>query len=164
LASPEQFAELLSRSDLPGGTPQTNAFSVLAHAPAIGAKALRLVLALMTETALDPVLRELVILRTVQRCDGQYAWVQHVAIAKSVGVNHGQIMALECGEAPVVLFTQRERTVFRLADEIVDTAFATDAALVAIQHEFSEREVVELLLLIVSIAGAGPCTSTRVAT
>jgi alkylhydroperoxidase family enzyme len=102
----------------------------------------------MTETTLDPVLRELVILRTVQRCNGQYAWVQHVAIARSVGVNYGQIMALECGEAPVVLFTQRERTAFRFVDEIVDTACATEATLAAIQHEFSEREVVEPLLLI----------------
>jgi len=147
-ASRDQIAELLGRSGLPAGTPQTNAFSVLAHAPAIGAQALRLVLALMTETALDPKLRELVILRTVQRCNGQYAWVQHVAIAKSVGVNYGQIMALECGEAPAVLFTQRERTAFRLADDIVDTACATGATLSAIRHEFSEREVVELLLLI----------------
>ena len=70
-ATPAQFTELMRLSGFPEHTPQTNAFSVLAHAPAAGGSALRLVFALLTETALDPKLLELVILQVAQRLDGQ---------------------------------------------------------------------------------------------
>jgi len=70
-ATPQQFTEFVRRSGLPEDTQATNAFSIFAHAPAVGAPVLRLVLALLTETELDPKLRELVILRVSQRCDGR---------------------------------------------------------------------------------------------
>src|SRR5271157_4123811 len=108
-ATPAQLADLLRQSGLPENTPATNAFFTLAHTPAVGARALQLILALLTETDLDPKLRELVILRVAQRCDGTYPWVQHVAIARSVGVSKLQIAALERGETPGDLFEDRER-------------------------------------------------------
>src|SRR5271157_5657717 len=108
-ATSEQLADLLRQSGLPENTPATNAFFTLAHTPAVGARALQLILALLTETDLDPKLRELVILRVAQRCDGTYPWVQHVAIARSVGVSKLQIAALERGETPGDLFEDRER-------------------------------------------------------
>jgi hypothetical protein len=52
-----QLAELIRRSGLPDNTPPAKAFRMFAHAPALGAAALKLVFALFTETALDPVLR-----------------------------------------------------------------------------------------------------------
>ena len=62
-----QLAELIRRSGLPDNTPPANAFRMFAHAPALRAATLKLVFALLNETALDPVLRELVILRVTQR-------------------------------------------------------------------------------------------------
>ena len=99
-ASEVQVPELMRQADLPESTPSANAFRMFAHAPAVGAATLRLVFALLTETDLDPKLRELVILRAAQRCECRYAWVQHVAIARGVGVEEAQIAALECGETP----------------------------------------------------------------
>jgi hypothetical protein len=61
----------------------SNAFRMLAHAPAVGAQLLRQVLALLTETDLDPELRELIILRVAQRCLGEYVWEQQVAVART---------------------------------------------------------------------------------
>jgi hypothetical protein len=81
-------------------TPSSNAFGMLAHARAVGASALRLVLTLLTETVPDPGLRELVIMRVVQRSNGRYAWTQHVAIARTVGVSEAQITSLEIGASP----------------------------------------------------------------
>lgn len=103
-ATPEQFAELVRQSGLPENTTPTNAFSILAHAPAVGASTLRLVLALLTETELDPRLREMVILRVTQRCDGRYAWVQHVDIARAIGVSDAQIAALERANPELTYF------------------------------------------------------------
>jgi alkylhydroperoxidase family enzyme len=96
---------------------------MLAHAPEVDAFSLRLVFTLLTETTLDPKLRELVILRVAKRLEGQYVWVQHAAIAATVGVSDFQIAALQRMEASAWLFSDRERTAF--ADEVLDTCRAT---------------------------------------
>ena len=147
-ASEVQVPELMRQADLPESTPSANAFRMFAHAPAVGAATLRLVFALLTETDLDPKLRELVILRAAQRCECQYAWVQHVAIARGVGVEEAQIAALECGETPPTLFDERVYMAFAIADEVLMTCRATDYTLALVRNLFSAREVVELLLLI----------------
>ena len=81
-ATEAQLRELIRQSGLPENAPPANAFRMFAHAPAVGAATLRLVFALLTETDLDPQLRELIILRAAQRCDCRHAWVQHVAKAR----------------------------------------------------------------------------------
>ena len=121
---------------------------MLAHAPAVGAATLRLVFALLTETALDPTLRELVILRVVQICDCRYAWVQHVAIARGLGVGDAQIAALDRGKAPPDLFDDRVLTTFLFVDEILASCRAADCTLAMVEELFSPEEIVELLLLI----------------
>jgi len=146
-ATQTQFAGLLHRSRLPENTLAANAFRMLAHSSDIGASTLRLVLALLTETVVDPQLRELGILHAAQRCNGQYACVQHGAIARKVGVNDAQDRALERGETPRVLF-KRERTALAFTDEVLDTCNIADATFAAAREMFSPAEVVELLLLI----------------
>jgi 4-carboxymuconolactone decarboxylase len=147
-ATAAQFAELMRQGGFPAQTPQTHAFSTLAHAPAVSAPALSLVFALLNETALDPRLRELVILRVAQRSDGPYVWSQHVAIARTVGVTDAQMAALERGEVPPDLFTERERTAFALADEVLDVPRCSDHTFAAVRELFSARQIVELVLLI----------------
>jgi 4-carboxymuconolactone decarboxylase len=146
-ATPAQLSEFVRTSGLPENAPSSNAFRMLAHAPAVGAQALRLVLTLLTETELDPRLRELVILRVVQRCNGRYAWVQHAPMAGTVGVTNAQIAALERGEVPADLFEDRERKAFVLADEILETCSAKEVTFAAVHKIFSPREIVELVLL-----------------
>lgn len=147
-ANREQISELVRQTGFPDDVPISNAFRIFAHAPNVGAATLRLVLALLTETALDPKLRELVILRVCQRCRGEYAWVQHAAIARTVGVSDPQIAALERSEVPLDIFNVRERVTFAFSDELVDRAFATEDTLAAMRRMFSSRELLELLLLI----------------
>jgi alkylhydroperoxidase family enzyme len=89
-----------------------------------------------------------VILRVAQRCDGQYVWVQHVAIARGVGVSDAQIAALEEGRMPAARFNDRERTALAFVDEILDACHAEDDMFTAIRELFSPRGVLELLLLI----------------
>jgi alkylhydroperoxidase family enzyme len=121
---------------------------MLAHAPAVGAPALQLVYAVLTATDLDPRLRELVILRVAQRCEARYAWVQHAAIAATVGVSDTQMAALERGDLTAGLFTSREQTALAFADEVLDVPRVSDETFAWVRQEFSPREVVELLLTI----------------
>jgi alkylhydroperoxidase family enzyme len=90
----------------------------------------------------------LVILRVTQRCEVRYAWVQHAAIAASAGVSDAQIAALERGEAPADLFTDRERTALAFADEILDGPRVSDGTFARVGEQFSPREVVEVLLTV----------------
>jgi 4-carboxymuconolactone decarboxylase len=147
-ATEPQLAELIRQCGLPENTPRANAFRIFAHSPAVGAATLRLVFALLTETNLDPVLRELVILRVAQRCECRYAWVQHVAIARGAGIGDPQIAALERAETAPALFNDRELTAFRFVDEVLDTCHASDRTFAMAQALFSSREIVELVLLI----------------
>jgi alkylhydroperoxidase family enzyme len=147
-ATPQQLAELIRLCGLPENTPHANAFRMFAHAPAIGAATLRLVFALLTETELDAKLRELVILHVSQRCHGRYAWVQHVAVARPLGVSDAQIVALESAETPAALFNERERAAFAFADEVLDSCWDADDTFAQMRALYAPREIVELLLLI----------------
>lgn len=147
-AAATHLEELRRQAGFPDDTPPTNAFRMLAHTPAVGASALRLVLALLTETGLDPKLREMVILRVIQCCEGRYARTQHVAIAKSVGVSDVQIAMLERGDTPADLFSDRERAVFAFADENLRSCSVADETFAAVRELFSPREIVELTILI----------------
>jgi len=147
-AAPTQFADLMLGSSFPENSPSSNAFRMLAHSPSIGSAVLRVAHAILTDTDLEPGLRELITLRVADRCNGRYVWVQHAAIARSVGVSDLMIAALERGEALVGLLGDRGRTAFALADELVDSCRSTDATLESVLDVFSPREVLELLLLI----------------
>jgi alkylhydroperoxidase family enzyme len=143
-----QFAELTRQAGFAENTPPTNAFRMLAHAPAVAAPALRLVAAALRETDLDPGLRQLAILRVAQRCEPRYARVQHAAIALAVGVSDAQIAVLERGEIPAGLLTDQERTALAFVDEILDGPHVSDGTFARVREQFSPREVVELLLTV----------------
>ena len=147
-ASPAQLQHTLRRSPFPQDTPAGNVFRMLAQAPPVGGAALGLIYSLLSETQLDPKVREIVILRVAERSAARYAFAQHSAIAASVGVNDDQISSLEQGLVPHALFGERESTAIKLADEAVHKAQVSDATFVRARQHFPPREIVELLLLI----------------
>jgi 4-carboxymuconolactone decarboxylase len=147
-ATPAQYEELMRGIRLPEDTARTNAFRMLAHAPAIGGSVLRLIFTVLAEADLDFYLHELVILRVTQRCQAHYAWAQHAAIARGIGITDEHIAALERGDAPAALFTRRERVVVAFADEVLDATRVSDHTFALVREELSSREIVELLVTI----------------
>ncbi len=92
-------------------------YRVMAHNPAIVEPFHRFARALFLEAGLDPVLRQLVILRTIwlERCE--HAWQQHLLVSRDVGVDPALIEAIgdwEHGE-----FDPVQRSVLRIADCVV---------------------------------------------
>jgi alkylhydroperoxidase family enzyme len=146
--TPAQLAELMRQTPFGEAVQPANIFRMLAHAPSVGIPALQLVYAILTQTELDPRLRELVILRVARRCEARYAWVQHAAIAASVGVSDTQIAALERGDLTADHFTARECTALAFADEVLDVPRVADDTFAWVREQFSPREVVELLLTV----------------
>jgi 4-carboxymuconolactone decarboxylase len=126
--------------------PPLNIFRTLAHAETSLRPALRLGQAILTRQALDPVLRELAILRVAQLTGARYEWVQHVAIGQAVGVTGEQLAALEREDVEAESFDDRARLVLLAATQLIEDDTLAADTLATCRKQFSDREVVELIL------------------
>lgn len=129
--------------------PQLNIFRMLANAESAFIPWLRWAGALLTDLELDPLLRELAILRIAQLTPhAEYEWVQHVPIAKSVGATDEQVSAVEAGDIAAEDFNEIERAVLRFTTEVVENVRAGDEAFAALSALLPPRQIVELLMVI----------------
>jgi alkylhydroperoxidase family enzyme len=129
--------------------PQLNIFRMLANADSAFIPWLRWAGALLTDLELDPLLRELAILRVAQlTAHAEYEWVQHVPIAKSVGATDEQVAAIEAGDIAGERFNEVERAVLRFTTEVVEDVRAGDEAFAALAALLPPRQIVELLMVI----------------
>ncbi|MCF0095648.1 hypothetical protein B0E54_04510 [Micromonospora sp. MH99] len=103
---------------------------------------------LLKDLALDPLLREIAILRVAQLSDVRYEWVQHEPIARSVGATDEMIHALGRDEIEADCFSTNQRLVLRFTTEVVRDVRPSDDTAAAVTGRFSPREVVELLMVI----------------
>jgi 4-carboxymuconolactone decarboxylase len=127
---------------------QLNLFRMLAHAGTTGKRVLSLGNALLSQLELPPKLRELAILQVARESGADYEWVQHVPLARSVGVTQAQIEAIEQGSVPGGLFTGREQQVLLFAKEVYRGETISDEDFAGMTQAFTSREIVELLLTI----------------
>jgi alkylhydroperoxidase family enzyme len=150
--------------------PPLNIFRTLAHAETAFRPFLRFGGAVLGQMSLDPVVRELAILAVAKEAEAEYEWVQHVAIGRAVGVTDAQIEALaeagacapEGADARIAAaaardgsagdaagpFTGAEQAAIELAAAVVHGPRISDDLYDCIRAQFSEREIVELLLAI----------------
>jgi len=123
------------------GLPDLNLFRMVAHAESALVPWLRYGGTLLTGLALDPIERELAILRVASHMGSEYEWVQHAEITEAVGGSAEQVSAVQAGELDSDLFSDAQKAVLRFADDVVNRRTpAMDA--------FEPRKTVELLMLI----------------
>jgi alkylhydroperoxidase family enzyme len=125
-----------------------NIFRMMAHAESNFRPLLRLGTSILTEQQLSAKLRELAILEVAQLSPAQYEWVQHVPIAKAMGVGDEQIDALAARRTEAPCFDADERLVLRFTAEVVRNVRASDTLFAQMAQRFSSREIVELILAI----------------
>lgn len=125
--------------------PDLKVFRLVANAESAFKPWLRMGRALLAEGALDPLLRELVILRVAAlHPGGEYEWVHHEQLARELGATDGLIEGARTGEgldgdaAPVVALTTQ---VMRAGEPEADT-------LAAVRERLGDGLLVELLLVI----------------
>jgi len=123
--------------------PALHVFQLLAHAETAYRPWLRFGGAVLADLAVDPLLRELVILQ-VGLLAARYEWEQHVPIAKAAGATDEQLAALERGDLDPFDAGQRATLVFTRA--FVRDGEVTDDEYAALAAAFSEREIVEIAL------------------
>jgi alkylhydroperoxidase family enzyme len=142
-AAPPEVRDALDRA------PPLNIFRMMANAETAFRPWLRWGAALLSDLELDPLLRELAILRVARLTPhADYEWVQHVGIAKAVGATDEQVAALQRGDAEADCFSDLEQLVLRFTTEVVHDARASDGALDELTAALSPREVIELLMVI----------------
>jgi 4-carboxymuconolactone decarboxylase len=103
-------------------------FRTLLLHPDLAARMRPLGSALLGHGLIDPRERELVVLRTCARCAAEYEWGVHaVAFGPSVGLTEHQIAATVVGASDDSAWSNSDRLLIRLADELYDTDRITDA-------------------------------------
>src|SRR5437667_10474247 len=91
--APRQVREVLD------AMPPLNVFRMMANAETAFRPWMRWGGVLLNDLALDPLLRELAILRVARLTPhAEYEWVQHVPIARSVGASDEQVTAIDRDE------------------------------------------------------------------
>jgi alkylhydroperoxidase family enzyme len=141
--APEPVRDALSR------VPPLNIFRMMANAETAFRPWLRWGATLLGELELDPLVRELAILRVARLTPhAEYEWVQHVPLARAVGATGDQVAALEQDNPEAPCFSEDQRTVLRFTSEVLRDAQASDETLEQLAGILSPREIVELLMVI----------------
>jgi AhpD family alkylhydroperoxidase len=146
--APPDVREVLS------ALPDLNLFRMVSQAPTMLRPWLGLGGALLTSLELDPLLREFAVLQVAQSAGCDYERIQHEAMAAGVGATADQIALLagppadRLESAMARAFTPADRAVIDITDEVVATGRAGESRLVTLGAHLSDREIVELLLVI----------------
>jgi alkylhydroperoxidase family enzyme len=131
---------------MPPGVPPLRLFRTIAHNPRVLAKIRAS--NLLDRGSLERRHREIVILRTTARCGCEYEWGVHVAFfAERVGLGAAEVAATVHGSADHAAWSEAERTLVRLADELHDSARISDALWPELRKYWSEAQLVELVVL-----------------
>lgn len=128
--------------------PPLNIFAVLAHADSAFGPYLSLGGALLSQLELDAKLRELAILLVAERTGAEYEWIQHVGIARAVGVCAEQIAAVKHGQLSAPALEDDAQAVLEFTAEILRQPRPSEATFSALRRHLPPRQIVELLLVI----------------
>ena len=91
--------------------------------------------------------REIMIDRTCARTGSEYEWGVHIALfAERVGFSKAEVVATTVQGVDSV-WTSRDQLIVRLADELHDTSTIGGALWGALKAEFSDEQILELILL-----------------
>ncbi|MDO8423893.1 MAG: carboxymuconolactone decarboxylase family protein [Parvibaculum sp.] len=92
--------------------------------------------------------REIAIDRTCARCGGEYEWGVHMALfAEGVGFGEAEIAATRSSKTDQLFWSPREQLILRLVDQLHDTSTIDDALWALLAVEFSDEQLLELLML-----------------
>ncbi|MGA6947927.1 MAG: carboxymuconolactone decarboxylase family protein [Solirubrobacterales bacterium] len=129
------------------GSGPPNIFTTLGQHPRLFRAWLRYSARLMLFGQLPRRDTELVILRVAWQCRSAYEWRQHVPIALRVGLTPDEVAGV-ADSSPAGGFTERQLALLAASDELLARRALSDATWRAVQASFSDREAIELCMLI----------------
>jgi 4-carboxymuconolactone decarboxylase len=91
--------------------------------------------------------REIVVLRTCARCGAEYEWGVHaVAFGSAAGLSDAQIAASAAGASDDPAFSERDRALVCLADELYETNTISDELWRELAAGWSQQQLVEMIV------------------
>ena len=136
-----EFADRVTGSGPP------NIFTTLGRHPRLFRAWLRYSAHLMPFGQLPRRDTELVVLRVAWQCRSAYEWHQHVSIALRVGLTPDEVAGV-ADACPASRFTERQQALLAVSDELIAQRGLSDATWSAVQACLSDREAIELCLLV----------------
>lgn len=133
--------------DMLKGRYNLNLYRMLPHATTIAPGFLKMGGAILRDSALDPQLREIAILRVGFLSKASYEIHQHKRVARRVGLADDKVAALETDPASAV-FSDLERLIIRYTDEVVTKVKASEALFNELLAQLDARRMAELTLTI----------------
>jgi len=127
--------------------PPRNVFRMMAHAPSMMPGIMELTGAILYRAKMDPVLRELAILRVGHLCGSAYEVSQHRKISQAIGLPQAKIDGTATDADPA-LYDKRELLVLRMAEQVVRKVKADDALFAEALATLGRELTMELLILI----------------
>lgn len=127
--------------------PPPRVFTTIAHHRRLFRAWLHFGLRMMPYGTLATADTELVILRVATLCGSDYEWNQHVALGQRAGLSVEQIARVGDG-ADADGWSDRQRTLLRATDALVERKALDDATWSRLRGFCSERELIELCLLV----------------
>jgi len=125
-----------------------NIYRLLLHSPTVAINWFEHIGAIRWKTKLTPRLREIAIVRIAQAAKYGYALQQHVpGIAVPDGVSLAECEALKDWRASG-MFSEAERAALAYVDAMIAGPEVPDATFEALRRHYSEREIVELTVLV----------------
>ena len=125
--------------------PPANVFRMVANAPASFQPLVDLALSVLLTSEFDKRKREIAVLRVAHATHANYEWVQHVIIAKSLGVTDEEVEKIGT-DGPVTTLDEEGNLLCRVADEISRDVRLSDDALERILERYGTRQATELIL------------------
>jgi 4-carboxymuconolactone decarboxylase len=127
--------------------PPLNVFRMLAGGEGLLAAFARFGNHLLYKSVLDPVLREIAIIRVGVLSDAGYEVFQHEHIARQIGMSDELIGGIHAGPDDPV-FDEMQRLVMRFTDDVVANVRAGEETFAPLIAQLSVREVQELVMTI----------------
>jgi 4-carboxymuconolactone decarboxylase len=148
--SDEVAARFLSTGE--DAIPMPNVLGTLMHHPALAGPFLVYNNVLLRTPALEPRMRELMILRVAWRTRARYEWVQHLRIALGLGITADEIDAIALG-ADADVWSPLETDLLAATDQLLDSYRVDDDTWARLAQQLDERELVELVFVVGTYTG-----------
>jgi len=139
--SPDLAEEMAKR-------PPANLYRMLANGGSAVLGYLRMGSQIRFDAILDPLVRELIILRTGSLCRAAYELDHHERIAAILGMPEDKIRAAIDVGAGAEVFDAFEKTLLQFTEEVVIDGKASETAFAALAEHYSPEELIETTLLI----------------
>ena len=140
-----EVAETLRRM-MPPGIEPLNLFRTVAHNHAVLERFRTIGAYILNFGCVEPLDREVLLHRTCARCGCEYAWGVHaVAYGRPLGMSDEQRRATVTGGPDAPVWSDRQRRLVQLADELHDTATVSESLWAKLSGHWDSAQLIELV-------------------